>query len=33
MDATYAAYVARNTIALENIAAVGSGLGVFVGNA
>jgi len=33
MDATYVAYVVRNTVALENIAAVGSEPDVFVGNA
>jgi len=32
MDATHAVYMARDTVALENIVATGSELGVFVGN-
>jgi len=33
MDATHAGYMARNTVALENIVAAGSELGAFVGDA
>jgi len=33
MDVTCAVYMARNTVALENIVVVGSELGVFVGYA
>jgi len=32
MDAMCAGYMARNSVALENIVAVGSELGVFVGD-
>jgi len=32
MDATCAVYMAGNTAALENIVAIGSELGVFVGD-